>query len=69
MNRRHYTTHPQQRTDRHGIPVLPRDFEEMLSRSEYRECPLCDGSPLRWAGEWIPCDLASQLPHLHRRVS
>jgi len=69
MNRREYITNSHRRVDRHGIPVLPQDYDGTMRGSEYTECPNCDGSPLVWAGEWLPCPLAGQLPHLHRGKS
>lgn len=47
--------------DRHGVPILG------LPSEVYTECPLCDGSPEQWDGfGWVPCQLAAQLPHLHK---
>lgn len=55
---------PHKGVDRHGVPILRQPYEP---EPELTECPLCDGAPEYWDGcGYVPCQLAAQLPHLHR---
>ncbi len=75
MNRRHYTTHPQQRTDRHGLRRLPADYEEIMA-GQAAVCKLCRGRGVLMTFDCYGdpmvdglCPNVDTFPELHRRKS